>query len=101
MTQGRIDFTDIAYQHAGRPALFDHFCLQVAAGEKVGLVGFSGSGKTTLLHLLLRFYTPGAGVIAIDGQDIRQVTVSSLRNNIAMIPQDSTLFHRTILENIR
>ncbi len=99
--EGAISFAGIGYQHAGRPALFEDFHLNIASGEKVGLVGFSGSGKTTLLHLLLRFYTPDAGEILIDGHDIQKVTVSSLRRNVAMIPQDSTLFHRTILENIR
>ncbi|MEC8063273.1 MAG: ABC transporter ATP-binding protein [Pseudomonadota bacterium] len=99
--EGAIHFANVSYQHSGRTPLFDGFNLTVNSGEKVGLVGFSGSGKTTLLHLLLRFYTPSSGVITIDGQNILDVTVSSLRQNVAMIPQDSTMFHRSILENIR
>ena len=69
-------------------------------GEKIGLVGRSGSGKTTLVKLLLRFYDIEGGVIRIDGQDISQVTQASLRAQIGMVQQDSSLLHRTIRENI-
>jgi subfamily B ATP-binding cassette protein MsbA len=70
------------------------------AGRKVALVGPSGSGKTTIFNLLLRFYEPNAGVITIDGQDIRGVTLTSLRENIALVTQESILFDETIAQNI-
>ena len=72
----------------------------IEAGRTVGLVGVSGSGKTTLTKLLLRFADVDAGGIFIDGQDIRDVTQESLRNAIAYVPQESSLFHRSIFENI-
>ena len=75
--------------------------LTIAAGERVGLVGPSGAGKSTLVNLLLHFYTPGTGRILIDGQDIAGVTQESLRTQIAMVTQDTSLLHRSIRENIR
>lgn len=74
--------------------------LSIAAGEKVGLVGHSGAGKTTITHLLLRFADISEGTILIDGQDIRDVTQESLRKNIAYVPQEPMLFHRSLRENI-
>ena len=70
-------------------------------GERVGLVGFSGAGKSTVLALLQRFYDVSGGRICIDGHDIRDVTQESLRNVMAVVPQDISLFHRSVLENIR
>ncbi len=67
----------------------------------MGLVGYSGSGKTTLMHLLTGFYTISSGSILVDGQDIKDIKLTSLRRHIAMIPQDTALFHRTLMENIR
>ncbi len=75
--------------------------IHLRASEKVGLVGESGGGKTTFVQLILRYYDLHAGRILIDGQDIRQVTQASLRENISFIPQDPLLFHRSVLENIR
>jgi ATP-binding cassette, subfamily B, bacterial len=77
------------------------FELTIPAGQRVGLVGPSGAGKTTLMGLLLRMHDVAEGAIRIDGQDIRDVTQESLRQSIALIPQDTTLFHRSLLENIR
>jgi ABC-type multidrug transport system fused ATPase/permease subunit len=77
------------------------FELVIPAGQRVGLVGPSGAGKTTLMGLLLRMHDVSEGAIRIDGQDIRSVTQHSLRQAIALIPQDTTLFHRNLLENIR
>ena len=72
----------------------------VKPGERIGIVGMSGAGKTTLVNLMMRLYDPTHGGIYIDGQDIRHVTQKSLRENISFIPQDSTMFNRTIRENI-
>jgi len=77
------------------------FELRIPAGQRVGLVGPSGAGKTTLMGLLMRMHDAVDGAIRIDGQDLRQVTQESLRQSIALIPQDTTLFHRNLLENIR
>lgn len=80
--------------------IFDHLDLHIAAGEKVGIVGRSGAGKSTFVNLLLRFYDVQQGSICIDGQDIRAVTQDSLRANIAMVTQDTSLLHRSVRDNI-
>ncbi|WP_291398139.1 ATP-binding cassette domain-containing protein [Acinetobacter sp.] len=82
-------------------SLFFKINLSNTAGQKVGLVGYSGGGKSTFVNLILRLYDVTDGAILIDGQDIRDVTQDSLRENIAMIPQDPSLFHRSLMENIR
>jgi ATP-binding cassette subfamily B multidrug efflux pump len=74
--------------------------LTIKPGEKIGLVGRSGAGKSTLVKLLLRFYDPEEGRLLIDGQDITQVTQDSLRRNIGMVQQDSSLLHRSVRDNI-
>ena len=84
----------------GENTVFDNFNLSIQAGERVGLVGSSGAGKSTFVSLMLRQNEAGSGVIAIDEQDIAQVTQDSLRNTISVVPQEPTLFHRTIRENI-
>ena len=81
-------------------SVFRDFDLHIAAGQRVGLVGHSGAGKTTFVSLLLRQYDLGAGAIEIDGQNIAKVTQDSLRENIAVVPQEPLLFHRSIRENI-
>ncbi len=80
--------------------VLDNLSLDIKAGEKVGIVGLSGAGKTTLVNLLLRMYDPTSGEISIDGQNIRHVTQDSLRKNISFIPQDATMFNRSIYDNI-
>lgn len=101
VSEAEIDFAHISFQHTEqKESLFDDFSLKVKAGESVGLVGVSGSGKTTLTKLLLRFDDVAKGAIYIDGQDIRDVTQRSLREAIAYVPQESSLFHRTVFENI-
>lgn len=101
VADGKVEFVHIDYQHAEQKTkLFDDFTLDIPAGQSVGLVGVSGSGKTTLTKLLLRFDDVTNGGIFIDGHDIRDVTQESLRRNIAYVPQESALFHRSIFENI-
>lgn len=96
-----IDFRHISFRHnEQKEELFDDFTLTIEPGRSVGLVGISGSGKTTLTKLLLRFADVGKGAIFIDGQDIRDVTQTSLREAIAYVPQESSLFHRSVFENI-
>jgi ATP-binding cassette subfamily B protein len=98
---GEINFNNITFQHNGaRRAIFKGFNLHIRSGERVGLVGVSGSGKTTLTKLLLRFADVSSGMILIDGQNISDVTQNSLRENIAYVPQESELFHRTLRQNI-
>ncbi|MBI3619333.1 ABC transporter ATP-binding protein [Candidatus Peregrinibacteria bacterium] len=98
-SDGRVAFRSIGFSY-GRKAVFTEFTLEIPAGQKVGLVGLSGAGKTTLTSLLLRQYDVQKGSIAIDDQDIRSVRRESLLRSIAMVPQDITLFHRTIHDNI-
>jgi len=96
-----VNFHHISFTHADQTTpLFTDFSLKVPAGKRVGLVGVSGSGKTTLAKLLLRFADVQSGAILIDGQDISTVTQDSLRQNLAYVPQETALFHRSIAENI-
>lgn len=101
VSKGEVCFDAIVYGYEEGGRLFDNFSLTIKPGEKVGLVGYSGSGKTTLMHLLTGFYTVGSGRIMIDQQSLDAVELASLRRHIAMIPQDTALFHRTLKENIR
>lgn len=100
VTKGNIVFKDVVFGYNKNREVFKDLNLTIKAGQKVGLVGFSGSGKSTFVNLLLRFYDLQSGQILIDDQDIADVTQESLRSNIAMIPQEPTLFHRTLLDNI-
>ena len=96
-----IEFSHVSFNHEKqKEKLFSDFSLNIKPGESVGLVGVSGSGKSTLTKLLLRFDDVKAGAIYIDGQDVRDVTQKSLREAIAYVPQESSLFHRSIFENI-
>ncbi|MFN5412647.1 ABC transporter ATP-binding protein [Bradyrhizobium sp.] len=96
-----IAFDNITVHYPGGNKLFENFSLRLQPGQRVGLVGQSGGGKSSLFTLLQRFYDPQAGRIMIDGQDIARVTQQSLREAISVVPQDISLFHRSILENIR
>lgn len=96
-----IEFRDVSFSYAEKNKVFDGLNIKIKAGEKVGIVGYSGSGKSTLINLLLRYFTLNHGQILIDGQDISKVQQDSLRANIAVIPQDTLLFNRTLLDNIK
>ncbi len=97
--KGDISFKNIYFGH-NRDGVFKNLSLDIKAGEKVGLVGYSGSGKTTLIGLLMKNYIAKKGDITVDGQSIYDVNSDSLRSQIALIPQDTLLFHRSIGENI-
>ena len=99
--RGEISFQDVTFHYKGSHPLFNHKSITIPSGQKVGLVGYSGGGKSTFVNLILRLYDVTGGAILIDGQDIRKITQDSLHQNIAMIPQDPSLFHRSIMENIR
>jgi ATP-binding cassette, subfamily B, bacterial len=100
-TGAAIAFNNISFQYPGGLKVFDRFSLRLQPGQRVGLVGQSGGGKSSLFVLLQRFYDVGQGSITIDGQDIARVTQESLRQAISVVPQDISLFHRSIRENIR
>lgn len=101
INKGEITFDKVDFAYHKGSSVFNGLNVTIPAGQKVGLVGFSGSGKTTFVNLILRFYDLQSGRILIDKQNIAEVTQESLRAQIAMIPQDPTLFHRTLMENIR
>ena len=106
VSKGEIVFDKVRFNYGkeqveGLPDIVDGFSLTVRAGEKVGLVGRSGAGKSTLANLLLRFYDLESGAIRIDGQDISQVAQESLRSKIGVVTQDTSLLHRSVLDNLR
>jgi ATP-binding cassette subfamily B multidrug efflux pump len=98
--RGEVRFDNIRFGYGKPKPVIDHFSLVVRPGEKVGLIGRSGAGKSTLVNLLLRFYDLEGGRILIDGQDIAHVTQDSLRANIGMVTQDTSLLHRSVHDNI-
>ncbi|TWT01193.1 ABC transporter ATP-binding protein [Reyranella sp. CPCC 100927] len=98
---GRVEFDGVDFSYPGSRPVLRNFRLQVAPGQRVGLVGRSGSGKSTVLALMQRFYDVQHGCIRIGDQDVRQLAQQSLGDAIALVPQDISLFHRSILENIR
>ena len=98
--QGEIKFDTVSFHYGKESGVIDDFSLTVNAGERIGLIGRSGAGKSTLVNLLLRFYDIEKGVITIDGQNIAKTKQESLRKQIAMVSQDTSLLHRTIRENI-
>lgn len=100
-TKGHITFNHVKFHYSDTQALFQNKSIEIRVGQKVGLVGYSGSGKSTFVNLILRLYDVTDGAILIDDQDIRDVTQESLRRSIGMIPQDPSLFHRSLMENIR
>jgi ATP-binding cassette subfamily B protein len=101
VTEGKIVFDQVKFHYGDTEPLFQNKSVTIEPGQKVGLVGYSGGGKTTFVNLILRLYNVTDGRILIDNQDIRSVTQDSLRQAIGMIPQDPSLFHRSLMDNIR
>lgn len=101
MREKTICFKNIKFRYPHKKILFYGFNLNIKSGEKIGLVGHSGSGKSTLIKLLVRYYDVAGGKIVVGGENIKEVRQESLRAQIAVIPQDTALFNRTIMENIR
>ncbi|MDO9285840.1 MAG: ABC transporter ATP-binding protein, partial [Aquabacterium sp.] len=100
VTRGEIRFEDVSFAYGGTRSVIDHLNLHIQPGEKIGLVGRSGAGKSTVVNLLLRFHDVAAGRILIDGQDIARVTQDSLRAQVGMVTQDTSLLHRSVRDNI-
>ncbi len=101
VTRGEIRFEDVRFGYGREAGVIEGLTLTVRPGEKIGLIGRSGAGKSTLVNLLLRFFDLEGGRILIDGQDIAAVTQESLRAQISMVTQDTSLLHRSIRDNIR
>src|ERR1700719_2387520 len=99
--EGRIAFEDVRFGYGRETGVLEGFSLAIRPGEKIGLIGRSGAGKSTVVNLLLRFFDLEGGRILIDGQDISQMTQESLRAQISVVTQDTSLLHRSIRENIR
>lgn len=101
VNKGEVEFSNVSFAYEGRTATIDGFSFKAQPGQTVALVGATGSGKSTLLKLLMRFYDIVDGSIKIDGQDIRDVSIDSLRESFGFVPQETVLFNTTILENVR
>lgn len=100
ISHSNIRFDNVSFAYSTDKPILNHLSLDIKAGEKIGLVGRSGAGKSTLINLLLHFYQPQQGRILIDDQDIAGVTQDSLRSQIGMVTQDTSLLHRSVRENI-
>ena len=101
VTKAAIEFRDVDFSYRGKRVFRGDFNLRIEGGEKIGLVGHSGAGKSTLVSLLLRRFQLDGGSIEIDGHSVEDITLGSLRRAIAFVPQSTSLFHRSIVENIR
>jgi len=99
--RGEIEFSDVGFSYPNREVVLNDVGLTVPAGKTVGLVGSTGSGKTTLVRLLLRFHDPDSGIVKLDGHDVRELTLESLRGSIALVSQTTTLFPGSVRENVR
>ena len=100
VSDGAITFEHVNFAYGGKRAVLKDLNLAIRPGEKIGLVGRSGAGKSTLVNLLLRFYELESGRILIDGQDIAHVTQDSLRAQVGMVTQDTSLLHRSVRDNL-
>jgi ATP-binding cassette subfamily B protein len=101
ITRGAIELQHVKFTYEGGAQVFDDLSVRIPAGQRVGLVGYSGSGKSTFVSLILRLYEPQQGRVLIDGTDVRHLTQESLHSHLGLIPQDPSLFHRSLMENIR
>ncbi len=101
VNKGEIEFKNVSFKYLKNDKLFDNLSIKIASGSKIGLVGYSGSGKSTFISLIVRAFDIYSGDILIDNKNIKLVTQDSLRRSISYIPQDPSLFHRTLMENIR
>jgi ATP-binding cassette subfamily B multidrug efflux pump len=100
VTRGEIRFENVRFHYGGEKRVIEDLSLVIKPGERIGLVGRSGAGKSTVVNLLLRFYDIEAGRILIDGQNIAEATQESLRQQIGMVTQDTSLLHRSVRDNI-
>lgn len=100
VSKGDIDIENMRFHYGKQGGVIEDLSLKIASGEKVGVVGRSGAGKTTLMNVLLRLYDLEGGVVKIDGQDIAEVTQDSLRSQIGVVTQDTSLLHRSVADNI-
>jgi ABC-type multidrug transport system fused ATPase/permease subunit len=100
-TEGRVEFDNVVFGYVEDVKVLDGFDLEVASKERLAIVGPTGAGKSTVMNLLLRFYDVGDGTVRLDGRDIRELSLSSLRGNMAIVLQDTYLFSGTISDNIR
>jgi ABC-type multidrug transport system fused ATPase/permease subunit len=101
LLRGRVQFDNVSFAYVGDQEIVHGVRLEVQAGQVVAIVGHSGAGKTTLMNLLMRFYDPTSGAVRVDGQDLRDVRLESLRRQVSMVAQENVLFSVTILENIK
>ena len=99
--KGEIAFSDVSFSYPGRETVLEGINLIVPSGKTVGLVGSTGSGKTTMVRLLLRFHDPDGGAVSLDGHDVRELTLESLRGSISLVSQNTTLFPGTVMDNVR
>jgi len=99
--QGEIRFNDVTFSYQNREPVLHGINFTVAPGTKTALVGESGSGKSTCLKLLFRFYDVGSGSVTVDGHDVRDLKIDSLRKHIGVVPQDTVLFNATIMYNLQ
>ena len=100
VSQGSVEFKDVSFGYGAKKPVIDGLSLHIKPGEKIGLVGRSGAGKSTIVNLLLRFYDVQSGQVLIDGQDVSKVTQNSLRSQVGMVTQDTSLLHRSVRDNI-
>jgi ATP-binding cassette subfamily B protein len=101
LQHGKVEFKNVTFSYGGDKGVLKNFSMKVNPSEKVALIGPSGGGKSTLTKLILRLFDVEKGKLLIDGEDIARVTQDSLRRQIALVPQDPVLFHRTLIDNIR
>ncbi len=100
ITEGRIEFRQVCFAYEPKRPVFDGLSVVIEPGQRVGLVGYSGSGKSTFVGLMLRNFEPQSGQILIDGMDLQRVLLDSLHEQVSLIPQDPSLFHRSLKDNI-